>query len=109
VRAAAKASVPWILPTEFGTDAPPNLVKAFALLADEHRMRRLAEQLGISGWVGAITNPWYEYYFAVGGDWGIDIPKRRATLWDGGDRKVNTSTRKRAGEATAELLALPEG
>ena len=39
---------------------------------------------------------------------GIDIKNRTAVLWDGGNAKISTTTVRRAVEAVAVLLSLPD-
>lgn len=108
IHAAAKAGVPWILPTEFGSDPDATqLHPRFPFLVRKKQRRELITQLGVSSWVAVVTNPWYDFCFSHG-EWGIDIPGRKATLWDGGNYPMNTTTLARAGEATAELLAFPD-
>lgn len=108
IRAAAKAGVPWILPTEFGSDPDATQLHGpFPFLTRKKQRRDLIEELGVSSWVAVVTNPWYDFCFE-GGEWGIDVLGRKATLWDGGNYPMNTTTLVRAGEATAELLAFPD-
>ncbi|KAI1400499.1 hypothetical protein F4819DRAFT_367105 [Hypoxylon fuscum] len=108
IRAAAAAGVPYVVPVEFGSDPHAALVAEFPPMAAKEKPRKLIENLGVSKWLAVITNPWYDYGFPPRGDWGVDIKARKAILWDGGNVKVNTTSVKRVGEATAELLALPE-
>jgi uncharacterized protein YbjT (DUF2867 family) len=107
IRLAAEAKVPWVLPVEFGTAPDAKVIDEFDHLKEKGIWRRQIEELGVSSWVAVITNPWLDLSLAVGG-WGIRVKERRATLWEGGNVKINTSTLKRSGEATAELLSLPE-
>lgn len=107
-RAAAKAGVPWILPTEFGSDPEAERIhELWPFLARKKQRRDLIEELGVSSWVAVVTNPWFDFCFGRG-EWGVNIAKRTATLWDGGSYKMSTTTLARAGAATAELLALPD-
>lgn len=107
LRAAAKTGVPWVLPTEFGSDPDATQMhERLPFLARKKARRELIEELGVSSWIAVATNPWYDFCFSRG-EWGIDIPRRKAILWDGGRTAMNTTTLARAGEATAELLALP--
>lgn len=106
--AAAKAGVPYILPIEFGNSLDAKgMYERFSFLPEKATLRQRIEDLGVSSWIAVVTNPWYDFCFGKG-EWGIDIVKRQATLWDGGNYKTNTTTLRRAGEATAELLALPD-
>lgn len=107
IRAAAKAGVKYVLPVEFGSDPDSRLVDEFDMLAHKRAPRELISELGVSSWIAVVTNPWLDYGFLQNA-WGIQAKERKAALWGGGNTKVNTVSIKRAGEATAELLSLPE-
>ncbi|KAI8692582.1 NmrA domain-containing protein [Fusarium sp. Ph1] len=88
IRAAAKAGVPYILPTEFGTDIEAlDLTREQPITSGKKGSRDLVEQLGVSSWITV---------------------ERKAEIWNGGNVKANTSTLKRVGAAVAELLSRPE-
>lgn len=108
IRAAAKAGVKYILPTEFGSDpdAEP-MYSVFPPLFEKRQRRQLIEELGTSSWIAVVNNPWFDWSLGQG-FWGIDIKARTATLWDGGNTKVNTTTLQRTADGTAALLSLPE-
>lgn len=107
IRAAAKAGVKYILPTEFGSD--PLALELTQKLAShgKEQYRKLIEELGVGSWIAVVNNPWFDWSLGRG-LWGIDIPGRKATLWDGGNTKFNTTTLQRVGESVAALLSLPE-
>ncbi|KAL5342227.1 hypothetical protein BJX70DRAFT_395196 [Aspergillus crustosus] len=107
VRAAAKADVKYVLPVEWGTDPDARIVEEFDRLVEKRALRQLIAEIGVSSWIAVVTNPWLDAGLSVGG-WGIHIKERKATLWEGGNTKINTATLKRTGEATAALLSLPE-
>ncbi|KFA50423.1 hypothetical protein S40293_05237 [Stachybotrys chartarum IBT 40293] len=107
IQAAAKAGVPYILPAEFGSDPEAKLVDELFVLQQKRERRQLAEQLGVSAWIGVITNPWLEFCLG-GGVLAIHVKERRAVLYDGGNTKFVTTTLGRVGAAVAELLSLPE-
>ncbi|KAF5669949.1 NAD(P)-binding domain-containing protein [Fusarium heterosporum] len=78
VRAAAKAGVPYVLPSEFGPDPfASRLIEENELLQNKKRIRDLIEELG-------------------------------ATIWTGATGKVNASSVAHSGYATAAVLSLPE-
>ncbi|KAL8397278.1 hypothetical protein RB594_004119 [Gaeumannomyces avenae] len=107
IRAAARAGVKVVLPTEFGSDTEPTpLLEQIPLLQAKKRPRDLIEFLGMT-WIAVVTNPWLEYNL-VNGSWGFDIKKRTARLIDGGDAKFITTTIGTVGRATAGLLSLPD-
>ena len=107
IRAAAKAKVQYVLPVEFGTAPDTKITEEFDHLAEKRVWRALISELGVSSWIAVVTNPWLDLGLRAGG-WGLHIKERRATLWEGGNTKMNTSTLKRSGEATAELLSLSD-
>lgn len=107
IQAAAKANVKYVLPVEFGTSPDAKIVDHFDNLLEKRVSRKRIEELGVSSWIAVVTNPWLDLGLSVGG-WGIQIKERKAALWEGGHTKINISTLKRAGDATAGLLSLPE-
>lgn len=108
VRAAAKAGVPYVLPSEFGPDPfAHQLVEENVLLQDKKAIRDLVDELGISSWVSITVGPWLDSGLALG-LWGIDLRARKATIWRGADSKVNTATVQHTAEAVAAVLSLPE-
>ncbi|OHW93445.1 isoflavone reductase family protein [Colletotrichum incanum] len=107
IRAAAKAGVKWVLPTEFGSDlAPSKLLDASPLVAGKKQFRDLIEELGMS-WIAIVNNPWFDWSLAQG-FWGIDIKNRSARLFDGGKTKFITTTIGTTAKGTAGVLSLPE-
>jgi uncharacterized protein YbjT (DUF2867 family) len=108
VRAAAKAGVPYILPSEFGPDPfAKQLVEENVLLQDKKAIRDLIDELGVSSWVSVTIGPWLDQALTFG-LWGIDAKARKATLWGGADSKANTATVHHTAEATAAVLSLPD-
>ncbi|KAJ4320314.1 hypothetical protein N0V84_005915 [Fusarium piperis] len=108
IRAAAKAGVPYILPTEFGTDIEAlELTREQPIISEKKGMRDLVEQLGVGSWIAVVNNLWFDWSLKMN-CWGINIKERKAEIWNGGNVKANTSTIKRVGAAVAELLSCPE-
>ncbi|KAK1722592.1 hypothetical protein CaCOL14_003201 [Colletotrichum acutatum] len=107
IRAAAKAGVKWVLPTEFGSDpAPSKLLEVSPMVAGKKQFRDLTEELGLS-WIAIVNNPWFDWSLGQG-FWGIDIKNRFAKLFDGGNTKFITTTIGMTGQATAGVLSLPD-
>ncbi|OHE94900.1 hypothetical protein CORC01_09819 [Colletotrichum orchidophilum] len=107
IRAAAKAGVKWVLPTEFGSDlAPSKLLEVSPLVAGKKQFRDLVEELGLS-WIAIVNNPWFDWSLGQG-FWGIDIKNRSARLFDGGNTKFITTTIGTTGQGTAGVLSLPD-
>ncbi|KAI3546473.1 hypothetical protein CABS01_14653 [Colletotrichum abscissum] len=108
IHAAAKANVPYILPTEFGSDPEGKLIEELPEIADKRKHRELIEKLGVGSWIGVITNPWYDFCLPMGDVFGIDAKTLKVTLWNGGRTKMNYTTLARAGAVTAEVVAMPD-
>ncbi|CAO2647206.1 Nn.00g081280.m01.CDS01 [Neocucurbitaria sp. VM-36] len=106
IRAAAKAGVRYVLPTEFGSDPYAPFAKVFPMLADKKKYRDLAEELGIS-WIAVVNNPWFDWSLKQG-NWGIDVRGKKAVLYKGAEGKFNTTTLRQVGEGVARLLSLPD-
>lgn len=108
VRAAAKAGVPYVLPSEFGPDPfAKQLVEENVLLQDKKAIRDLIDELGVSSWVSITVGPWLDSGLTLG-LWGIDPRACKATIWHGADSKANTATVQHTAEAAAAVLSLPE-
>lgn len=108
IKAAAKAGVPYIVPCEFGSDPThPKLNAEIDVMNVKAPFRKLIEDLGVSSWIGVVSNPWVEFSIRLG-LYGIDLKKRTAAFYDDGNTKANFTTLKRVGESLAALFALPE-
>lgn len=106
IRAAAKAKVPYILPTEFGVDTP-NVENEHSMMAPKVARRRLVEELGVSSWIAVINSFWLDAN-VQSGLWGIDVKGRKVEMLKNADAKISTTTVSRSGEGIAVLLSLPE-
>lgn len=108
IRAAAAAGIPWILPNEFGMFNTQEAAKE-TIGSGKEQDRELIESLGISSWIGISCGFWYEHSLsALNGElYGIDVRNRRATFFDDGTQRLNTSTWQQVGRAVAALLSLP--
>jgi uncharacterized protein YbjT (DUF2867 family) len=106
IAAAAKAGVTWVLPTEFGSDHSARLAQNLPMMTMKNQYREQAEKLGLR-WIGVINNPWFDW--SLKQDlWGIDIPARKAVIYNGGNVKFNANTLSAVGEGVASLLSLPD-
>ncbi|KAF6815199.1 oxidoreductase [Colletotrichum sojae] len=107
IRAAGKAGVKWILPTEFGSDtAPTKTFETSPILQHKVAPRKAVEEAGAS-WIAIVNNPWFDWSMAKG-LWGIDIKNRTARLYDGGRTKFITTNLPTTGKGTAGVLSLPD-
>jgi uncharacterized protein YbjT (DUF2867 family) len=106
IAAAAKAGVHWVLPTEFGSDHSARLAQGLPMMTMKNQYREQAEKLGMR-WIGVINNPWFDW--SLKQDlWGIDIPARKAVIYNGGNVKFNATTLSGVGRGVAALLSLPD-
>ena len=106
IRAAAKAGVSYILPTEFGVDTP-EVENEHSMMPPKMARRRLIEELGVSSWIAVIVNFWLDAN-VQSGLWGIDVKGRRAEIFEGAEARISTTTVSRSAEGIAVLLSLPE-
>ncbi|KFX90119.1 hypothetical protein V490_06638 [Pseudogymnoascus sp. VKM F-3557] len=106
IDAAGRAEVPWIIPNEWSGDGTnEELCEVFSLLGDKRKYRKQIEGLGKCAWIGIATNPWFD--FSLKGGWfGIDIPKRKAMIFDNGTNLITTTTISQVSRAVAALLSL---
>jgi uncharacterized protein YbjT (DUF2867 family) len=106
IAAAAKAGVRWVIPTEFGSNQSARLAENLPMMTMKNKYRAQIEELGMH-WFGIVNNPWFDW--SLKQDlWGIDIVARKATLYNGGDVKFNTTTLSSVGKGVALLLSLPD-
>ncbi|KAK2020914.1 NAD(P)-binding protein [Colletotrichum zoysiae] len=107
IRAAAKAGVKWVLPTEFASDVVRNKIRENNYFGDVRQsVRDAVEEQGMA-WIAVVTNPWFDY--SLERDmWGFNIKGRTARLFDGGSTKFVTTTIGNAGKGTAGVLSLPD-
>jgi hypothetical protein len=106
IHPAAKAGVPYVLPTEFGVDAL-KVENEHSMMAPKLARRRLIKELGVSSWIAVIVNFWLDANIQSG-LWGVDIGDRKAEIFKRVDAKISTTTVSRSGEGIAMLLSLPE-
>ncbi|OAL04451.1 NAD(P)-binding protein [Phaeosphaeriaceae sp. SRC1lsM3a] len=106
INAASEAGVHWVLPTEFGSDIYSQMAKDFPMMSMKTKYRDLIEEKDMS-WVGIVNNPWFDWSLKAG-LWNVDIPGRKATIFNVGTGKFNTTTLAQVGRGVAALLSLPE-
>jgi uncharacterized protein YbjT (DUF2867 family) len=108
IRAAAKAGVPYILPSEFGTDtSKPEILPELPFLEPKMAARKAIDDLGVSSWIAIINSNLINFSLRHK-EWFIDIPNRKAAIWDDGNTKSPFSTLSFVGNCVARLLSLPE-
>jgi hypothetical protein len=110
VAAAAKAGIPYIMPNNYGSDIA-NRKLAEEDLYSKGVLERCAEieKTGVSSYISMVCGFWYEWSLGLGEPcFGIDIRSKKATFFDGGETKINTSTWEQCGKALAGLLSLKE-
>lgn len=108
LKAAAEASIPWILPNEWSPDSRhEGLLKDVYPFFHMPDTRAKIEQLGKSCYIAVTCGFWYEWSLAIPAAFGIDLAAREATLFDEGTTKMTISTWPQVGHAVAALLSLP--
>ncbi|KAJ2983515.1 hypothetical protein NQ176_g642 [Zarea fungicola] len=108
IRAAARVGVPYIFPSEFGSDPfAKQLIQENELLRKKKAIRDLIEELGISSWISITSGVWLDFTLKLG-LWDIDHRLRKATIWRGADGKASLSSVSNAAKTIASVLALPE-
>lgn len=110
IRAAAKASVPYVLPNWYGHD-PTNKALCDDSLFGPMRDSIFAEisSGGASSYLLLASGFWYEFSLGGGPDrYGFDFHKRSLVLFDDGNVAIHTSTWPQCGRAIANLLSLKE-
>lgn len=108
VQAAADAEVPWILPNEWSPDsAHEGLVRDISSLQNMPVVRDEIRRLGKSSYIALCCGLWYEWCLSTPVLFGIDCQARKATLFDDGSTRINTSTLAQVGRSVAALLSLP--
>ncbi|KAH8698725.1 hypothetical protein BGW36DRAFT_396433 [Talaromyces proteolyticus] len=108
IRAAAKAGVPYVLPSEYGVDSSSKeVIKHLPVIKRKVEARELIEELGVSSWIAVASNPLISFHVR-NLRLGIDVKNRTATIWDNGTRKRPLTTLEMLGKSVAGLLSLPE-
>ncbi len=110
VKAAAKAGIPYIMPNNYGSDLE-NKKLAEEFLIGKASLERCADikNTGVCSYVSMVCSFWYEWSLALGEPfYGIDIKNRKATFFDDGTTRINTSTWEQCGQALAKFLSLKE-
>jgi hypothetical protein len=108
VKAAAKAGVKWIMPNCYGTDLTNKKLTEENFTRADAGVQAI-EKVGFSSWIAMVCGFWYEFSTACPPEWyGFDIANRKATFYDDGKTRINTSTWIQCGNALAGLLSLKE-
>jgi hypothetical protein len=110
VQAAAKAGVPLVMPNSWGGDFT-NKKLAEENLYGVGCIQRAAEivNTGVSSYTNMVCGHWYEWSLALGEHfYGIDIRNKKATFFDDGKTRVDTSTWNLCGKAIAAFVSLKE-
>lgn len=109
-RAAARASVPYVMPNHWNVDIDNE--KLIADIMPDHPWpwpvrKQLLQSLGL-GWTALCCSFWYEYSLsAYSFLLGFDLKEKAVTLYDDGNTRINVSTWEICGRAVAALLSLP--
>lgn len=108
IRAAAAARVPYIVPTEFGSDPThERLNREIGLAEMQKPFRALIEELGVSSWIGVVNGLFFDFNVR-NGFWGLDIRNRKVKFYDDGQVKINTSTLSWIAISLARFFTMPD-
>ena len=104
---AIECGVARFIPSEFGVDtAHPHLKKYLPLAATKTEIvEYLKTKEDRITWTAVITGSFFDWSLQRSGGAGMEIPKRQATIWDGGDTEYEATNLARIGEAVAAVLA----
>lgn len=109
IHAAAEAQVDYILPNWYGQDPEDVSLREDTMLLASffENIQKESKAAGIP-YVLLGCNFWYE--FSLGGGpnrYGFDFKKKTLTLFDKGEKRLQTTTWPQCGRAIAQLLSLP--
>lgn len=108
VKAAVKAGVPYIMPNVYGYDILNEQFMNESIYGPPSK--KALDDVANSGanYVVLCCGFWYEWSLSGGEPfYGFDIKEHKATFFDEGKVKINTSTLSKCGKAVANLLSLP--
>ncbi|KLO92208.1 oxidoreductase CipA-like [Fusarium fujikuroi] len=112
VRAAGKAGVRYIIPNIYAANVVienQGSVDDFFPAAPPINLLKEIERVGVSSWILLVGGVWFDYSLPSGESFmGFDIDNRKATLFDDGEAKINTSTLAQFGRAAAAIASLKE-
>ncbi|KAL9571756.1 hypothetical protein ACKAV7_004080 [Fusarium commune] len=112
VRAAGKAGIRYIIPNIYAANVVienQGSVDDFFPAAPPINLLKEIERVGVSSWILLVGGVWFDYSLPSGESFmGFDIDNRRATLFDDGEAKINTSTLSQFGRAAAAVASLKE-
>ncbi|KAF3903747.1 hypothetical protein ABW21_db0206939 [Orbilia brochopaga] len=110
IDAAVAAGVKRFIPSEFGSNTDnkdaQELVPVFSRKVE---IKEYLEQRAAGGltWTGIVVGPVFDRSLKLG-FLGFDIPSRRATIYDSGDRRFTASTLAQVSSAVVGVLLHPE-
>lgn len=110
IDASIAAGVPRFIPSAFGGDMTVPWVREQPFWADKLQQEAyLLSKVEISGGALSFTmltnGPIFD--FVMQAKLFLNLPERKVTLWDGGDKRLSVTTKDTIGRAVAEALKLP--
>ncbi|KAF5557188.1 hypothetical protein FPHYL_7777 [Fusarium phyllophilum] len=112
VRAAGKAGIRYIIPNIYAANVVienQGAVDDFFPAAPPINLLKEIERVGVSSWILLVGGVWFDYSLPSGESFlGFDIDNRKATLFDGDEAKINTSTLAQFGRTAAAIASLKE-
>ncbi|KAK4493686.1 hypothetical protein PRZ48_014871 [Zasmidium cellare] len=109
VDAAIAAGVKLFLPSEFGIDTShPDAAKLIPFLQPKvETLEYLESKQDQIAWTGLASGSLFDWSLEIPGFGGIDVPERKATIYDGGDVTYSATTIEQVGRAIAAVLKQP--
>jgi uncharacterized protein YbjT (DUF2867 family) len=106
--AALAAGVKWFFPSEFGSDLTnPEVVKEVPIFGGKVQVvKHLQESQDKMHWTAVINGAFYDWCLQVG-FLDIDVPNKKAMLYDGGNSRFGTTTLASVGKTIVGALKHP--
>lgn len=107
MQAAATAGVQYVMPNSWGCDILNESLQHSVPVWDRVAASfREVEQTGVSSWIALVCGFWYEHSLVIPHAFGFDLARKKLTLFDDGNTKMNISTKDQVGRAVSALLSL---
>ncbi|PLB45043.1 NmrA-like family protein [Aspergillus steynii IBT 23096] len=110
VDAALRAGVKRFIPSEFSANNQnENVLKLLPLFGQKTELLKYLKTKESEGltWTGIVPSLLFDWGLE-NGFLGFDIPNRKATIWDGGNKKFTLTNEKQLAQAVVSTLQRPE-
>lgn len=108
IDAAIQAGVKRFIPSEFGSNVTNEKTQKLSVFAGKMAVvNYLKKKEGDITWSALLNGPFFDWGLKVG-FLGVDIPNKKATLFDGGNKPFSTTTLSDVGQSVVGILTHPE-